>query len=108
VVTKRGVSVEARTYNCAELCNYVGETVEVRYLPRHQRAVEMFRHGAYLGTAFRVDDLDPAEMERLLRRRAEEARWLAERQRVAWWSKEPFKAGGRQPGLVSSLTAQPA
>jgi putative transposase len=83
VVTKRGVSVAAKTYNCAELCGYVGERVEVRYLPRHQRDVEVYRHGVHLGTARPVDDLDPGEVERLLRRRAEEARWLAERQRAA-------------------------
>ena len=83
LVTKRGVSVDAKTYNCAELCGYVGERVEVRYLPHHQRDVEVYRHGVHLGTAHPVDDLDADEMERLLRRRAEEARWLAERQRAA-------------------------
>jgi hypothetical protein len=57
--------------------------VEVRYLPRHHHAVEVFRHGAHLGTAQAADDLDPLEAKRLLRRRAEEARWLAERQRSA-------------------------
>ncbi|MGA3221100.1 MAG: Mu transposase C-terminal domain-containing protein [Acidimicrobiales bacterium] len=82
-VTKRGIRLEGRTYNCAELCGYVGETVEVRYLPRHHHAVEVFRHGAHLGTAQAADELDPLEAKRLLRRRAEEARWLAERQRSA-------------------------
>jgi hypothetical protein len=43
----------------------------------------VFRHGTHLSTAFPVDDLDSAETERLLRRRAEEARWLAEQQRAA-------------------------
>ncbi len=44
MVTKTGSASSPRTYNCAQLCGYVGETVEVRYLPRHQRAVELFRH----------------------------------------------------------------
>ena len=57
VVTKRGVRLESRTYNCPELCGYVGERVEVRYLPRHDEAVEIFIDSQHLGAAQLVDRL---------------------------------------------------
>jgi len=105
-VTKRGISLEGRTYNCAELCGYVGETVEVRYLPRHHRSIEVFRHGAHLGTAQAADELDPLEAKRLLRRRAEEARWLADRQRSAARRRRKAYALLTGEGIVRSAAGE--
>src|ERR1019366_9387469 len=106
-VTKRGISVEGRTYNCAELCGYVGETVEVRYLPRHHRSIEVFRDGAHLGTAQAADELDPLEAKRLLRWRAEEARWLADRQRSAARRRRKAYEVLTGPGTVRSAAGEP-
>jgi hypothetical protein len=106
VVTKRGIRLDGRTYNCAELCGYVGETVEVRYLPRYDCAVEVFRHGAHLGTAHAVDELDPLEAKRLLRRRVEEAKWLAERQRSAARRRRKTYAVLTGEGVVRPATGE--
>jgi Mu transposase, C-terminal len=72
-----------RRYNAAELVGWVGETVEVRYMPNHYDAVEVFRAGQHLATAFLVDTMDEEGTRRLFAQRAEDARWLARQQRAA-------------------------
>jgi hypothetical protein len=84
----------------------VGETVEVSYLPRHHRSIEVFRHGAHLGTAQAADELDPLEAKRLLRRRAEEARWLADRQRSAARRRRKAYALLTGEGIVRSAAGE--
>ncbi len=75
-VTKRGVRLDGRVYNCAELCGWVGERVEVRYLPHHHHEVEVFRKGdhsgEHLATAVLVDELAADDVTRLLAHRAAE------------------------------------
>lgn len=87
MVTKRGVRLGGRVYNCAELCGWVGERVEVRYLPHHHHEVEVFRTGEHAGehlaTAVLVDELAAEDVTRLLKHRAKEAKWLAKTQRAA-------------------------
>ena len=105
VVTKRGVRVDGRVYNSAELCGHVGETVEVRYMPHHDDVVEIFVGGQHLGTAQLVDRMSPAEVGRLLERRVGEARWLASVQREAARRRRTRYAAMTEPGPMHLATA---
>lgn len=105
VVSKRGVRVHGRVYNCAELCGWVGEHVEVRYLPHHHKEVEVFRGEEHLGTAILVDELAAEDVTRLLRHRASEARWLAQTQRAAAAKRRTRYAALTEPGPVIHSTA---
>jgi putative transposase len=105
VITKRGVSLHAKTYNCAELCGRVGERVEVRYMPHHDREVEIFVRGQWLATAFLAGEMDAAESRRLLEYRAEEAKWLARQQAAAAKRRRTTYAALTQPGVVEEATA---
>lgn len=109
-VTKRGVRLDGRVYNCAELCGWVGERVEVRYLPHHHHEVEIFRTGdragEHLATAVLVDELAADDVTRLLAHRASEARWLAKTQRAAAARRRTRFAAMTQPGpLVATTTS---
>jgi putative transposase len=105
VITKRGVSLHARTYNCSELCGRVGDRVEVRYMPHHDHWVEIFSMGQWLATAYLVGEMDPAESRRLLEYRAEEAKWLARQQAAAAKRRRMTYAALTQPGVVEEATA---
>ncbi len=83
VVGKRGIQMFGTFYNTADLVGLVGETVEVRFMPRHQESVEVFLLERHVGTAVRVDLIDEEEAERVRRRRREEEQWLARQQREA-------------------------
>ena len=105
-VTKRSVSLEGRRYNCAELCGLVGECVEVRHMPHHHDAVEVFAlDGRHLGTAHLVDKIGQGEMKRLLDRRAEEARWLSRVTKAAERKRRAVYASMTQPGPVLAVSA---
>lgn len=107
-VTKRGVRLAGRVYNCAELCGWVGERVEVRYLPHHHHEVEVFRTddhaGEHLATAVLVDELAADDVTRLLRHRASEAKWLAKTQRAAAARRRTRFAAMTQPGPLVATT----
>jgi len=105
VVSKRGVRLHGRVYNCAELCGWVGEHVEVRYLPHHHKEVEVFHDGEHLATAVLVDELAATDVTRLLRLRASEARWLAQTQRAAAAKRRTRFAALTEPGPVTEPTA---
>jgi putative transposase len=105
VITKHGIRLDGRVCNCAELCGLVGEHVEVRYLPHHHHAVEVFRDGDYLGTAILVDELSDDEVSRLLSHRAADARWLAQTQRAAAKKRQARFAALTAPGPLTDLTA---
>lgn len=107
-VTKRGVRLGGRVYNCAELCGWVGQRVEVRYLPHHHHEVEVFRGGEHLATAVLVDELAADDVARLLTHRANDANWLAKTQRAAAARRRTRFAAMTEPGPVvasTSLTA---
>lgn len=101
-VGKRGIRLDGRVYNCAELCGWVGETVEVRYMPRHTGEVEVFRGGEHLGTAICADELRGDEISRLLAHRAREAAWLARTQRAATRARQARYAALTSPGPMSA------
>jgi putative transposase len=82
-IGKRGVRLFGRVYNAAELVGWVGQSVEVRYMPHRLDSVEVFHDDTHLATAWWVDSMEEAEARRLLERRAEEARWLARQHRAA-------------------------
>jgi putative transposase len=82
-VTTKGVQLDGRRYNAAELTGYVGETVEVRYMPHHDDEVEVFLKDRHLCTARLVSRMSPGDVRRLLERRAEEAKWLRQVTRAA-------------------------
>lgn len=107
-VTKRGVRLDGRVYNCAELCGWVGERAEVRYLPHHHHEVEVFRLGEHLGTAILVDELAADDVTRLLKHRASEAKWLAKTQRAAAARRRTRFAALTEPGSVTATTAHTA
>lgn len=107
-VTKRGVRLEGRVYNCAELCGWVGERVEVRYLPHHHHDVEVFRRGEHLATAILVDELAAEDVTRLLKHRANEANWLAKTQRAAAARRRVRFAALTEPGPVTATTTHTA
>jgi len=107
-VTKRGVRLDGRVYNCAELCGWVGERVEVRYLPHHHHHVEVFRGGDHLGTAVLVDELAAEDITRLLKHRASEAKWLATTQRAASARRRTRFAAMTEPGPVVATTTHTA
>jgi len=104
-VTKRGVRLDGRVYNCAELCGWVGERVEVRYLPHHHHEVEVFRGAEHLATALLVDELAADDVTRLLKHRASEAKWLATTQRAAAARRRTRFAALTEPGPVIATTA---
>lgn len=104
LVTKKGVRLAGRTYNCAELCGWVGEWVEVRSMPHHEREVEVFVRGEHLGTARLVDELSVADRKRLLAHRAEDARWLAKQQRAAASKRRTVYAAMTEPGAPRSVS----
>ena len=79
--------------------------VEVRYLPRHDEAVEIFIGGEHLGTAQLVDRLSPAEVGRMLEHRAGEARWLSTVQREAARRRRVRYAAMTEPGPMRPVTA---
>ena len=64
------------------------------------------RNGARLGTAQAADELDALEAKRLLRRRAEEARWLADCQRSAARRRRKAYAVLTGEGIVRSATGE--
>jgi putative transposase len=104
-VTKRGVRLDGRVYNCAELCGLVGERVEVRYLPHHHHEVEVFRGSEHVATAVLVDELAAEDITRLLKHRANEAVWLAKTQRAAAARRRTRFAAMTEPGpLLASTT----
>jgi putative transposase len=104
-VTKRGVRLDGRVYNCAELCGLVGERVEVRYLPHHHHEVEVFRGSEHVATAVLVDELAAEDITRLLKHRANEAVWLAKTQRAAAaWRRTRFAAMTEPGPLLASTT----
>ena len=105
VVSKRGVRLHGRVYNCAELCGWVGEHVEVRYMPHHHKEVEVFHNGEHLATAVLVDELAATDVTRLLRLRASEVRWLAQTQRAAAAKRRTRFAALTEPGPVTEPTA---
>jgi len=107
-VSKRGVRLDGRVYNCAELCGWVGERVEVRFLPHHHHEVEVFRLGEHLATAIMVDELAADDVTRLLTHRASEAKWLAKTQRAAAARRRERFAALTEPGRVTSTTAHTA
>ena len=104
-VTKRGVRLDGRVYNCAGLCGWVGERVEVRYLPHHHHEVEVFRAGEHLATAVLVDELAAEDVTRLLAHRATEAKWLAKTQRAAAARRRTRYAALTGPGQVVAAGA---
>ena len=104
-VSKHGVRLEGRVYNCAELCGWVGERVEVRFLPHHHHEVEVFRRDEHLGTAILVDELSADDVTRLLQHRAREAKWLAKTQRSAAARRRTRFAALTEPGPVVPTTA---
>lgn len=108
VVTKRGIRLDGRVYNCAELCGWVGQHVEVRYLPHHHKNVEVFREAEHLGTALLVDELGADDVSRLLKRRAGEAKWLAKTQRAAAAKRRARFAALTEPGPLVDTTATTA
>jgi putative transposase len=83
IISKRGIRLFGRVYNAAELVGWVGQSVEVRYMPHRLESVEVFHDGEHLATAWWVDAMEEAEARRVLERRAEEARWLARQHRAA-------------------------
>lgn len=104
-VTKRGVRLDGRVYNCDELCGWVGQRVEVRYLPHHHHEVEVVSGGHHLGTAVLVDELSADDVTRLLQHRADEAKWLASTQRAAAARRRTRFAALTEPGpLVTTST----
>jgi len=111
-VTKRGVRLDGRVYNCAELCGWVGERVEVRYLPHHHHEVEVFRCGEravqHLATAVLVDELAAEDVTRLLKHRANEAKWLAKTQRGAAARRRTRFAAMTEPGPLVAASAHTA
>lgn len=111
-VTKRGVRLAGRVYNCAELCGWVGERVEVRYLPHHHHEVEVFRlgdhAGEHLATAVLVDELAADDVTRLLKHRASEAKWLSRIQRAAAARRRTRFAAMTQPGPLVATTTHTA
>jgi len=98
-VTKRGVRLDGRVYNCAELCGWVGQRVEVRYLPHHHHEVEVFRGDEHLASAVLVDELAAEDVTRLLKHRASEAKWLAAARR-----RTRFAAAARRRTRFAALT----
>ena len=104
VVTKHGVRLDGRVYNCAELCGWVGEHVEVRYLPHHHHQVEVFHDDEHLATAVLVDELAQDDVARLLAHRAADARWLAQTQRAAAKARRVRFAALTAPGPLSEAT----
>jgi len=104
-VTKRGVRLDGRVYNCAELCGWVGQRVEVRYLPHHHHEVEVFRGDQHLATAVLVDELAAEDVTRLLKHRASEAKWLATTQRMAAARRRTRFAALTEPGPLVTTTA---
>jgi putative transposase len=105
VVSKRGIRFAGRTYNCAELCGYVGEQVEVRYMPNHDHAIEVFMRDQHIGTAILVDYLTKSDAKRLLQHRTDEARWLAREQRGAAKRRRIVYAAMTAPGPITPVTA---
>jgi len=83
IISKRGIRLFGRVYNAAELVGWVGQSVEVRYMPHRLESVEVFYDDEHLATAWWVDSMEEAEARRVLARRAEEARWLARQHRAA-------------------------
>ena len=104
-VTKRGVRLNNRWYNCAELCGHVGTTVEVRHMPHHDGEVEVFAGGEHLGTAQLVERMSRAEMERLIAHRHEDARWLAQVTRAAAKKRRIVYAAMTEPGPAVPVSA---
>lgn len=104
-VHKKGVRLDNRWYNCAELCGHVGAPVEVRHMPHHHGTVEIFTEGRHLGTAYLVDRMPPGEVRRLLDRRSEEAQWLARVTRAAEKQRRVRYAAMTEPGPAVVATA---
>lgn len=104
-MTKRGVRLDGRVYNCAELCGWVGQRVEVRYLPHHHHEVEVFRGDEHLASAVLVDELAAEDVTRLLKHRASEAKWLATTQRMAAARRRTRFAALTEPGPLVTTTA---
>jgi putative transposase len=110
-VGKKGIRLESRWYNCAELCGHVGQVVEVRHMPHHEEQVEVFLDGRHLGTAHLASRMSQVEARRLLDRRAEEARWLSRVTRAAEKKRRIVYAAMTEPGparVVSALTEEAA
>jgi putative transposase len=82
-VYKRGIRLDNHVYNSADLVGWVGESVEVRYMPHRFERVEVFHGDRHLATAWPVDAMEEAEVQRILVRRAEAARWLSRQHRAA-------------------------
>lgn len=97
-VNKAGVRLDGRWYNCAQLCGYVGEQVEVRHMPHHDEAVEVFLGERHLGTAVLVNRMSRGDAQELLERRAEEARWLRSVTRAAARKRRFVYAAMTEPG----------
>lgn len=82
-VTNKGVQLNGHRYNAAELTGHVGESVAVRYMPHHDDEVEIFLKDRHLCTARLVSRMSRSEVQQLLERRAEEAKWLRRVTRAA-------------------------
>lgn len=103
-VSKRGVRMNNRYYNCAELSGHVGTSVEVRYMPHHDGDVEVFIDGEHLGTAVPGERMSRVEMERLFERRAEDARWLRKVTRAGEKKRRRVYAAMTAPGTPQMVT----
>lgn len=76
-VNKDGIHFAGHIYVCPELNGLVGERIEVRYMPHDARAIEVYRDGRWLATACPQSQLSAEQRERVLERRAQDARELA-------------------------------
>lgn len=82
-VNKDGVHFGGHVYVCPELNGLVGERLDVRYMPHDPRHIELYREGQWLATARPQSQLSAAERERVLDRRAQDAREIAAQARRA-------------------------
>lgn len=82
-VNKDGIHFAGHVYVCPALNGLVGERLDVRYMPHDPRQIELYREGCWLATARPQSQLSAAERDRVLDRRARDAREVAAQARRA-------------------------
>lgn len=85
-ITTKGVSFRGRAYVADWMTGRVGDLVRVRWMPHHERDIEVFDagSGAHLGGAYLSDQATREEIAAMLRARAtQERRTKADLRKVA-------------------------
>jgi len=106
-VRRDGIHHRGSPYVAPELCELVGEDVEVAFAPHDQRQVEVYWRGSWVCTAYPQHTLSADEQQRVLAERRDYAAELHARQRRALRNArgrlEPATAANHSPEEVTVL-----